>query len=220
MMSVAPEKDLVVLAADSQMEFAVKGLLTRGQALGFQQLAVDIHVHPEKDPGCLLRGHDFLRLFYRQYRHAIVMLDREGCGREESSREALESELEQRLSSSGWGDRAAAIVLDPELEAWVWSDSPEVASVLGWTGRTPCLADWLRAQGYFSEGQAKPNRPKVALEHALQLVRKGRSSAIFFELAKRVSVNRCTDTAFLKFKTTMKKWFRNGRPETPLRSDE
>jgi hypothetical protein len=39
------------------------------------------------------------------------------------------------------------------------------------------------------------------------LVRKGRSSAIFFELAQRVSVNRCIDPAFLKFKNTLRQWF-------------
>jgi len=207
MTDFVPEKDLVVLAADSQMEFAVKGLLTRGAALGFREPSVDFLVHPAKDPGCLLRGHDFLRPLYRQYHHAIVMLDREGCGREASLRELLESDLEQRLSSSGWGDRAAAIVLDPELEVWVWSDSPEVDAVLGWTGRTPRLEEWLRTQGYCTPRQMKPNRPKTALEQALRLARKGRSSAIFFELAKRVSVRRCSDPAFLKFKATLQQWF-------------
>ena len=45
MTGLLPEKDLVVLAADGQMEFAAKGLLTRGVALGFPVLSVDIHVH-------------------------------------------------------------------------------------------------------------------------------------------------------------------------------
>jgi hypothetical protein len=204
-----PENDLVVLVADGQMEFAVRGLLTRNQAIKFQELSVDIHVHPNKDPGCLLRGHDFLRPFYRQYRHALIMLDREGCGREDASRQDLESELEQRLSTTGWDNRAAAIVLDPELEIWVWSDSPEVDAVLGWADKTPRLAEWLQSEGYSTSGQTKPKRPKEAMEQALRLARKGRSSAIFLELAQRVSVNRCIDPAFLKFKNTLREWFPN-----------
>jgi hypothetical protein len=220
MTSLPPEKDLVVLAADGQMEFAVKGLLTRGCALGFREVSVDIHVHPAKDPGCFLRGHDFLRAFHRQYRHAIVLFDREGCGREDNPREALEQELEERLSSSGWGDRAAVIVLDPELEIWVWSDSPEVDAVLGWTDRTPCLTDWLQAAGYSTSGQTKPRRPKEALEQALRSVRKGRSSAIFFQLAQRVSVNRCTDPAFLKFKATVQRWFGSALPASAEKTGE
>ncbi len=207
MTSTVPKKDLLVLVADGQMEFAVKGLLMRGEAIGFQPLSVDIHVHPDKDPGCLLRGHDFLRPFHRQYRHALIMLDYEGCGQEMRPRVDLEAELERRLASSGWGNRATAVILDPELEVWVWSDSPEVDAVLGWTNRTPCLADWLRDAGYLHGDTKKPNRPKEALEHALRLVRKGKSSAIFLQLAQRVSVNRCTDPTFLKFKTTLQRWF-------------
>ena len=212
MTDLVVEKDLVVLAADKQMEFAVKGLLTRGQALKFAEPTVDIYVHQDRDPGCFLRGHAFLRPFQNQYRHAIVIFDREGCGREEATREALEGDLEQRLSSSGWGNRAAAIILDPELEVWVWSDSPEVDAVLGWSSRTPRLADWLKANGYSVGSQTKPNQPKAALERALRLARKVRSSAIFFELAKRVSVNRCTDPAFLKFKAKLQQWFARTNP--------
>jgi hypothetical protein len=208
MTTVSVEKDLIVLTADGQTEFAVKGLLARGLALGFPDISFDTHVHPNKDPGCFLRGHDFLRPFHKQYRHAIIIFDREGSGRESQLREDLEADVERRLSASGWDDRAAAIVLDPELEIWVWSDSPEVDDVLGWSGRMPRLAEWLRAEGYCTGGQAKPSRPKEAMERALRLVRKARSSAIFLQLAQRVSVNRCTDPAFLKFKTTIQQWFR------------
>ena len=66
-----------------------------------------------------------------------VKVQEENCNCDEN----LETEAEQRLSSSGWDDRAVAIVLDPELEIWVWSDSPEVDDVLGWRGRIPRLAD-------------------------------------------------------------------------------
>lgn len=202
-----PEKDLVILVADGQMEYAIKGLLTRDKSIGIRQPSVDIHVHPDKDPGCLLRGHDFLRPFHRQYRHALIMLDYEGCGREIRPRVDLESELEQRLADSGWKNRAAAIILEPELEIWVWSDSPEVEVVLGWSNRTPRLMDWMRTEGYLASDEKKPSRPKEALERVLRVARKGRSSAIFFQLAKKVSINRCTDISFLKLKEILRRWF-------------
>jgi hypothetical protein len=202
-----PTKDLVVLAADGQIEFAVRGLLTRGRSLQFRDLACDIYVHPAKDPGCFLRGHDFLRPFYRQYSYALVVLDREGCGRQQRPRLSLEADLEQRLAASGWGDRAAAVVIDPELEIWVWSDSPEVDAALGWTGRSPTLAAWLVSESYCGPGEAKPSGPKQALEHALRVTRKRRSSAIYRQLAERVSVHRCTDPAFLKLKALLRTWF-------------
>jgi hypothetical protein len=202
-----PPKDLIVLAADGQIEFAIKGLLTRGLSLQFREVTCDIYTHPAKDPGCFLRGHDFLRLFHRQYAHALVVFDREGCGRQALPRPALEADLEQRLAASGWRDRAAAVAIDPELEVWVWSDSPEVDAALGWTGRSPALAAWLLSEGYCTAAGTKPLSPKKALEHALRLAQKRRSSAIYRQLAERVSAHRCIDPAFLKLKTLMRTWF-------------
>ncbi len=153
-------KDLIVLAADGQIEATLRGLLTRGASLQIREITADIYVHPGKDPGCLLRGHDFLRPFSRQYEHALILCDREGCGQQDRPRETLEKQIEGRLAISGWVGRAAAVVLDPELEIWVWSDSPEVDRSLGWAGRQPSLTDWLVSEGYCTAGQGKPNAPK------------------------------------------------------------
>jgi len=204
--------DLVVLVADKNMEFAVKGILGRVQAMGTREPISVVHVHPEKDPGCLLRGHEFLSLFQKQFAHALILLDLEGCGQERSARETLEAAIEKRLSQSGWGGRAAAVVIDPELEMWVWSDSPQVDAVLGWQGRSPDLRSWLKTKDFLQEGQAKPERPKEAMELALRTVRKPRSSSLYFQLARQVSLERCVDPAFVKLKTTLQTWF-------PIHSD-
>ncbi|MCI0488507.1 MAG: hypothetical protein L0229_18115 [Blastocatellia bacterium] len=201
------QKDLVVLAADKNIEFTVKGVLSRYQALKIKRLVSDIYSHPEHDPGCLLKGKDFLRSFVSIYEHALIIFDREGCGREGATREDLEEEIEDSLSMSGWEGRASAIALDPELEVWVWSDSPHVDSVLGWEGKHPDLRTWLVQQGFLKEQQIKPERPKEAMEDALRSVRKARSSSIYFELARRVSFDRCEDPAFFKLKTTLQGWF-------------
>lgn len=200
-------QDLVVLVADKNMEFAIKGILGRAQALGIREAIPVVHVHPEKDPGCLLRGHEFLGLFQNQYAHALILLDCEGCGREESAREVLEDEIEKRLSQSGWGGRSAAVVIAPELEMWVWSDSPQVDTVLGWQRESPDLRSWLKTLNFLHEGQAKPDRPKEALELALRTVRKPRSSSLYFQLAQQVSMGRCVDPAFTKLKATLQRWF-------------
>ena len=54
------EKDLVVLAADSNIEQALIGLFTRPEALGIRPIDVNISVHPQHDPGCATRGVEFL----------------------------------------------------------------------------------------------------------------------------------------------------------------
>ena len=137
----------------------------------------------------------------------MVIFDCEGCGNENLSRQRLEEEVEGRLAANGWPDRSRAIVIDPELEAWVWSNSPHVDAAMGWTGRTPGLRRWLMEKGMLQATEQKPRRPKEAVEMALRVVQKPRSSAIYRELARTVGLERCTDPAFLKLKETLQRWF-------------
>ncbi|KJS64319.1 MAG: hypothetical protein JL50_20380 [Peptococcaceae bacterium BICA1-7] len=201
------KKDLVVLVADKNMEYAVKGLLCRDHSFGIRKIMYDCYVHPEHDPGCLLRSHDFLRPFSKIYSYALVILDHDGCGHDYKSRESLELELETRLFECGWEGRASAVIIEPELDIWVWSNSPHVESVLGWAGKVPNLKSWLISNGYANEKSIKPNRPKEAFEHALRIVSKARSSSIYSQLARIVSTEKCSDSAFSKLKTVLKDWF-------------
>lgn len=200
-------KDLIILAADKDMEFALKGVISQTHSLRIHPIKYHSYSHPEHDPGCLLRGHEFLRSFVGQYKHALVVLDRDGCGRDTCEREILERELEERLSVSGWEDNAAAIVIQPELEVWVWSDSPEVEHALGWNGKNPGLRDWLHKKGLWTDKSKKPPDPKKAVELALREMRKPRSSSIYKNLAQKVSFKRCEDPAFEKLCKKLTEWF-------------
>lgn len=199
-------RDLILLVADKNIEYTVRGLLTRPKALGVRAITFDVLPHPERDPGCLLRAPEFLQSFEGKYRHALVLLDLEGSGRGTEPRAVLEEDLEARLSKA-WDMRAAAVVMAPELEAWLWSDSPHVEEVLGWHGRKPGLRSWLRDQGFLTGPEPKPGRPKEAVEEALRVARKPRSSALYRQLAERVSFRRCTDPAFGKFLQVLRQWF-------------
>lgn len=203
------ESDLVVLTADKNMQFAIKGLLNRPQALGIRPISNgdNFYIHPERDPGCLHHADDFLRPFFMRIEHAIVMFDREGCGKDQRTRAELEEQVTSALSRSGWEERAAVIVIDPELENWVFSNSQELDAAMGWKGNDPPLRKWLEDQGYLVPGQIKPSRPKEAMEAALRRVRMPRSSSIYGTLAEKVSTSRCTDEAFQKLKATIKAWF-------------
>jgi hypothetical protein len=207
MIECAYESDLVVLTADKNMKFAIEGLLNRPQALAVRPISAVFYIHPESDPGCLLHADDFLRPFIKRFAHAIVMFDLEGCGKEKRTRHELEQQVVAALSRSGWEDRAAATVIEPELENWVFSDSPEVDRVLGWRGNDPSLRTWLENQDYLAAGQIKPARPKEAMEAALRHVRMPRSSSIYGHLAQNVGFGRCTDNAFQKLKALLRTWF-------------
>ncbi len=205
--------DLVALVPDKDMEFALSGLLPRHDALGIRPVSCEIIVHWEHDPGCRLHCREMLQAKVRTHAHALVMFDRHGCGGDATPCDVLEREVEGRLAASGWQGRAGVVVIDPELETWVWSQSPHVARVLGWEGRVPSLADWLRARGYLAPGAVKPRDPKQAMEEALRVVRKPRSSALYRDLAECVSLARCTDRAFLRLKDVLSGWFGRGDEE-------
>lgn len=135
------------------------------------------------------------------------MFDRDGCGQEDKCREDIETIVEEKLSSSGWNNRAVAVVIEPELENWVWSDSPNVDKILGWENRTPKLKEWLISKGYLEVNASKPSDPKQAVLEALKIANKKRSSSIYRELAESVSLKHCQDPSFNKFKTTLQTWF-------------
>ncbi|OGQ79159.1 MAG: hypothetical protein A2289_03140 [Deltaproteobacteria bacterium RIFOXYA12_FULL_58_15] len=115
----------------------VEGLLSaRCESLNIRSLVCEIIVDAiGRDPGCFRRG----------------------------SADEIESDVRQRLHVAGWNNRADVIVIRPELEAWVWSDSPHVDTVLGWNDRQPDLRSWLVTQGYVTQRDAKLVRPKEAI---------------------------------------------------------
>ena len=200
-------KDLVVLLADQNAESAIRGILGRSKSLRIRPVSYDTFVHPERDPGCLRRAGEFLRPFSRQYDKALVIFDHDGCGREQVEAESLEAEVESSVGTAGWADRVAVLVLKPELETWVWADSPHVASVLGWGDQGTPLNEWLDHAGFPADSLEKPHPPKEAMERVLRHVRRPRSSALYFELASRVGLARCEDGGFQKLCQRLRDWF-------------
>lgn len=200
-------KDLIVLVPCSQSEHSIRGILERPRRLSIRDIECDVFVHPHKDPGCLLEAHDFLRSQQKRYYRALVVFDCEGCGRETALAEELERDVEGHLSGAGWQDRAGCVVISPELEVWVWSDSPVVDQVCGWAGRAPGLRQWIAQNGYDIDSNGKPIRPKEALDDAIREAGVNRSSYLFREIAKSVSFRRCTDRAFLKLCRCLRTWF-------------
>ena len=209
-------QDLIVLTADNDMSTAMKGILSRHQSLAIRSITTTVLRHPGRDPGCALRGVEFLTRYADQYQHGLLIFDHEGSGKEQTDRTILQEELNSCFVPPPWNGRAKAIVIGPELEAWVWSDSPEVDSVLRWGNRAVPLRDWLTNKGWLSKGGVKPNRPKEALQATLRRTRTPRSASLYKKLAERVSFSRCEDPAFLELKAVLQEWFQNEAPNQEL----
>ncbi|MDX2285257.1 MAG: hypothetical protein NW241_13915 [Bacteroidia bacterium] len=201
-------KDLIVLAADLDIERVVQELIPRlPHVYGTRPVSFDIFRHQYRDSGCATGSPEFLRPFLGQYQCALVVFDREGSGQEARPREAIEAGIEAELVQNGWpSGRVMAIAIDPEIENWMWVPSPRVAAALNWIAETS-LYDWLMASGYLTAGSSKPHRPKEAMEAVLRHTRRPRSASIYEEIARHVSFRSCTDASFLKMMQGLRHWF-------------
>lgn len=200
--------DVVVLVPDRNIEYAVRGILARRESLGIRAVSPDVHTHPAHDPGCFVNGPEFLQFAVRKAAHALVVFDHHGSGQDHAmDRAAMEADIERRLAAAGWEGRCAAVVITPELENWVWSTSPHVDTVLGWSGRTPPLRTWLQQHGHWDANETKPKHPKEALLAAIREVGKSRTSKLYADLAGKVGFKQCSDESFVKLCHVLREWF-------------
>lgn len=137
-------KDLLIVAADADIAATMDGLLTRRHhALGIRSIQFTIMKHMNRDPGCRRQAAMAARSFVNDHEYALVLFDKDGCGDEGTERQLIQRAVEEDLRKAGWGNRSKAVVIEPELETWVWSESPRVDEVLGWNEGTGELRNWL-----------------------------------------------------------------------------
>lgn len=206
-------KDLLVLTADSQMKRVIETLLEqRRSALSISdRLAVDVVSHRHQDSGCRKDSGSVLNPRRSVYHKAMVIFDFHGSGKQDISALDLEQELEAQYETGGWGsDRVTFIIIDPELEAWVFgAPFQRLQQAVGWTHQNT-MQQWLEANEYLPSAATKPPDPQGAIDAILYLQNKKRSGKFFADLARTINFNRCQDRAFQKFRSTLQRWFPAG----------
>lgn len=202
-------RDLICLVADKNMQAAMKGILSRHQALGIRPISFETIVHPRRDSGCYAQPSELLLGYRGDSEHAIVIMDLQFAGAPFTAAEA-EEEVEKKLKESSLAGWARAAVIEPELEVWLFAESPHLEAALGWAGREPSLRSALDSNGLWPRARFKPADPKRAVEWALRKVAKPRSSSIYRDVADRISLARCSDRSFLRLKEILRGWFPAG----------
>ncbi len=197
-------KDLVLLVADNNMRAILQGALSRPKAMGIKPISFDFRVHFGRDGGVRTTGPDVLAPEHRRFNHALLVLDHEGSGTTYDAL-SLEQILNAKLDTQ-WDDRAKSVVIAPELEVWMWGADGALREVFGWPGEGP-IRDWLIVEGFEIDGEGKPRRPKEALEAIIRVHRKPRSSALYEQVARKISLKRCRDAAFVRLRGHLQSWF-------------
>ncbi len=206
-------KPLLFLVADKDMEHALKGFFGRDgwwRSAGCSPFPIDPRrdiavAAGQHDPGLYTRAHELLAPFGGRYERAVVMLDAAWDG--SPGAPAIREQVDAHLAAAGWPEeRRLALVIDPEVDAWLWSDSPHAARALGWPDAR-ALRRALEDHGWVAGDEPKPARPKVAAEWALRRARMPWSSAMFERVAAQVSVRRCRDPALGELLAALRAWF-------------
>jgi len=169
-------KDLVLLVADKNAQFALKGALSRHKALAIRPVEYEFRVHPGRNGGARRSGPDVLQRERQRFTHALLVFDFEGSGTSLPSAAAVEAELDQRLAAR-WQGAAKSIVIEPEVDVWMWGSDNLVEEVIGWPAGAR-LRDWLTDHHFTLDADGKPDRPKEALEAALRIANTPRSSSL------------------------------------------
>ena len=198
-------KDLALLVADKNMDFAMRGILNRHKALGIRSVSYEIRQHVNRDGGVRTTGPETLALLRQQFRHGIVMLDWEGSGSKAKIAISLEQELDARLERT-WGDRAKAIVIEPELDVWIWGSDNALVKILEWS-EDQGIREWLTGRGYAFDGSQKPMRPKKALNELMVWLNHPRSSVLYERITGKISLTQCVDPAFRRLRSILQSWF-------------
>lgn len=199
-------KDLVALVADKNMHFALRGALSRPDAMDTRPIAHEFRTHIGRDGGMRTTGVELLARERRRFAHALLVFDLEGSGAPEGqTAEELELVLDQELHAR-WGPNAKAVVISPELDIWMWGSDNALRQSLQWP-IAGSIRSWLQDQGFVFDAHGKPERPKEALEAMVRIHRQPRSSALYEKITSLISLRRCSDPAFGRLRDALRSWF-------------
>ena len=202
---------LIILVADLDIENCVREVILRLQSskevLPFQFKIVR---HPLRDPGCYSNPQEYLRSYLHSHQFGMVLLDRDGSGKEKEASDVIESTIASKLDRNGWMGRSACMVIEPEIENWLWVASDAVAKILGWSEMS-ALRAYLESNGFWPNDISKPPKPKEAIQFAMRKSGTRFTPAIHQSIAAKASFKSCSSPSFQKFKDTIVHWYRENQ---------
>jgi hypothetical protein len=119
----------------------------------------------------------------------------------------ITEQLSSRILLTGWlKENFQVIVIDPELENWIWQRNENLAQFLRFENKNK-LAEDPDVQRNWPQEKPKPEYPKELLETVLRKHNIRRSSALYRQITSKVSIKGCQDSAFLLLRDTLQRWF-------------
>ncbi|CAD5370103.1 conserved hypothetical protein [Rubrivivax sp. A210] len=207
------KRDCLFFVADKTMRETFLGFLgreDRAAQLGCGHFAFDaaedlFFAAGQNDPGLNTRAGLLLSPFFHSHRKAVVALDCDWVGSPGQAR--IIQNVSTQLHQGGWApEDVIVIAIDPELEQWIWQDSPVLAEELRLHAPGGLKAT-LAQRGLWPEDATKPPSPKDLFNRLRRENNVKLSSSIFKRIATRVPVARCEDAEFRRLVAQLQAWF-------------
>ncbi|MEZ4226976.1 MAG: hypothetical protein R3B13_38905 [Polyangiaceae bacterium] len=154
------------------------------------------------DGGVHKSAQELLRPYLNTHSRAMVVLDQQFGG--ELPADKVREDILARLSQNGWQERSEVVVIDPELEVWLWQNSRHVEQALMFTGS---LRQHLQNNGQWPAEAPKPLEPKETIQALVKAKKALKTKVVYSRIARSVSIQGCTDPSFELFTTAMRVWF-------------
>jgi len=210
------KRPCVFLLADGTMAQVLRSFLSRGYLEGrlgcrtfdfdFQQDVVVNVRNGNTDGGIHRRAHELLRRYIRSHQNAVVILDQKFGGR--LSAAVVRGEILGNLLRNGWSAECVeVVVIDPELEVWLWQRrNPHIARAFRYNGAVS-LEEFLAAEGFRPSAAVKPAKPKEAASLLLRRYHAGVPMVVYTRVVKNISISGCQDPAFSRLVSALRRWF-------------
>ena len=211
-------RDIIFHLADDHMETGMRAFFQRDDwqhALGCHRFDIDadspvdlFRVAGHTDPGLWKHAHENLAAFRDKYRHAVIVLDADFDPY--PGADVLHQDITRAMIAADWEEgQFAVVVIQPELEAWLWAANVNVAIAFGHQDFT-ALRNTLEAEGLWTPGEPKPNDLKRARDRAAKLGGKKTGGPIFkgvFGSISSKALNQCVEPGFKTLQEAVQRWF-------------
>jgi hypothetical protein len=170
-----------------------------------QDVVVDVR-NGNTDGGIHRRAHALLRPYLPSHQNAVVMLDQHFGGRLPAA--VVRGEILNNLLRNGWSTECVeVVVIDPELEVWLWQrGNPHIARAFRYN-ESVSLEVFLEAAGFWPATALKPARPKDAARLLIRQCNAGVPMVVYSRIVENISVRGCQDPAFNLLASALRRWF-------------
>ena len=207
------KKDLIIRVADADMERFLHAILNKPKALGIRPIQFDIERNTDArgDSGMRANGVELTRMDKDDYHKEVLMWDYQGCGHEhKKSAQIVATETQDHLDRISWQDNSAVIIIEPELERWLWYCEQAIAAHLQKTVTE--LQQWSETyanQQNMSLADLKESDPKGLFVYIVcTRLRRTRTPRNYEQIGKHASIkNLQTCESFRQFIKTLQTWF-------------